>query len=571
MNERDLMRISELLIYCCNGIAGQEEIRELETLLRQDKEALDYCVDVLMDLNYFHCLAQTPLSHPEEVPSFETDESVFMCELDPQEQWALLGDFAEYEKQAAALKIETAPKPPESPSREKTAVQGRPTKSRKYSLAAAVLSAAALLIIILSAHLAPAPAEEVASVLDSIDAEWSSELPFQAGTRLDCSSKPIRLTRGWVKLRTDEQVELVLEAPTEFRFRSSSEIILNYGKLFARVSELGSGFSVTTPNSKVVDLGTEFGVVCHIDGNTDVHLYKGRANLFAGEKHKRKVSQMLTAGSARRIASEGSVIREIELDERALVRQIDSKSRFIWRGQKTLQLSDLILGGNGFGSAVLRQIEFDPQTGKIVSNPVAGYRRGTGTFVPIPENPYLDGLFVPGSGAGDVVISSKGHTFRECPQTSGLYYSNIICFKDWTFYEPLQGIFEKTVKQFEESGLLYFHSNMGLTVDLEAVRRIVPGLRLDSFSAYAGMIRMGQNPPDYAEADIWVLVDGQLRCSRKQLRAGEGFEVRVNLAEQDRFLTLIVTDSGTSYVEGQPPNHTDTCGFAEPTFSVTFP
>ncbi len=178
---------------------------------------------------------------------------------------------------------------------------------------------------------------------------------------------------------------------------------------------------------------------------------------------------------------------------------------------------------------------------------------------------------MPGSEKGEVVISSDGHLFRDCPKTSGLYYSNIIWFKDWTFYEPLQGTFEKNIKQFADSGLLTFHSNIGLTVDLDAVRRTVPGLRIASFSAFSGIIRMGQNPPDYAEADIWILVDGQLRCSRKQLRASEGFDVRVTLADQDRFLTLVVTDSGTSYAEGQPPNHTDTFGFAEPVFHVSLP
>lgn len=568
MNDRQLMRIAELLLYSCNGQAGPEEIQELQTLLQQDKQALDYCVDILMDLNYFHCLAQTPLSCPQNIRSLETD---FIWELDPQEQWALLGDLAEYEKQATALKVETVPKPLAEPSEDKQPSRPSARTVNKASLAAAILSAAALLMIIIYAHLAPPPAEEVAAVLDAIDAEWSSELPIQAGCRLDCRSKPIRLTRGLVKLQTDEQVEIVLEAPTEFRFRSASEVILNYGKLFARVSELGTGFSVTTPNSKVVDLGTEFGVVCHIDGNTDVHLYKGCANLFAGEKHERKVSQILTAGSARRVASEGSLIREIALDERTLVRQIDSKSRFIWRGQKTLQLADLLLNGNGFGSAGLRQIEFDPQNGKVVSNPVAGYRHGTGTFVPIPDSPYLDGLFVPGSGDGPVIISSQGHSFRECPKTSGLYYSNLICFRDWTFYEPLQSIFDQTRQQSADAGLLYFHSNIGLTIDLDAVRRVVPGLRIASFSAFAGIIRMGQNPPDYAEADIWVLVDGQLRSSRKQLRAGEGFEIQVDLADPDRFLTLVVTDADTVYVEGQPPNHTDTCGFAEPIFTVMLP
>ena len=411
----------------------------------------------------------------------------------------------------------------------------------------------------------------MATVTDCLDVEWAAAGPIGTGSRIVSNSRPIRLVRGIAKLRTDEMVEVVLEAPTEFTFRSSSEIALRYGKLFARVSEQGSGFSVVTPNSRVVDLGTEFGVLSHIDGNTEVHLYKGRANLFAGQQKKRKVSELLSAGAARKVDSSTSNIREIALEERALIRDIDSKTGFIWRGQKTVQLTDLILGGSGFGTAVQTQLELDPQTGKIAQNPVAGYRKGPGAFIPIPDNPCLDGIFVPGSSNNDLQVTSAGHRFLDCPQTSGLYYSNIICFKEWTFFEPLQKTFDQSIRKVDDSGLLYLHSNIGLTIDLNAVRREFPGLRLASFSSFVGIIRMGNNTPEFSEADLWILIDGQLRSSRRALRAEEGYPVRIDLADQDQFLTLIVTDSGRAYVDGQPANHTDTCGFAEPVFELVKP
>lgn len=566
MTDREFLRISELLLYCCNGSAGPDEMAELESLLEGNREALEYCVDVLMDLNYFHCLAQTPLSQPESSRPTETD--FFMCELDPQEQLALLGDFAEYEKRAAAMKIAPPAKPAAPPSAEKAPCRRQERTVNKYSLAAAILSAAALLMIIVYAHLAPGPASEVAAVLDSIDAEWSAGLPAHAGSRLAADAKPIRLTRGLVKLQTDEMVNIVLEAPTEFLFRSSSEIVLHYGKLFARVSEQGSGFSVVTPNSKIVDLGTEFGVVCHLDGNTDVHLYLGRANLFAGEKQKRKISELLAAGSARRVDSLSAAIREITLNEQALARHIDSKSKFVWRGQRTLCLADLLLGGNGFGTAEKQSIEYDPADGSIAESGVVGYRPSPVPLAAVKESPYIDSLFVPDSRGGEIQVSTAGHRFTGCPETSGLYYSNACCLKDWRFFEPLQQKYEQSRKRNADSGALYLHSNLGMTIDLDAVRRTVPGLRIASFSAFAGILRVGKNLPDYAEADVWVLIDGQLRASRKQLRAEDGFEIYVPLADSDRFLTLLVTDGGRVLEKNWPANHLDTCGFAEPVFEL---
>jgi hypothetical protein len=564
MNERQYMRISELLLHCCSGSAGREEIAELEALLDQNRQAQEYCVEILMDLNYFHCLAQTPLSQPEAGKGPETG---FMCELDPQQQMALLGDFAEYEKHADAMEVvKPAPvkeEPPVPIRRE------RPVRTiNKFSLAAAILCGSALLLMILYGHLNPPAPYEVATISDSIDAQWSAGVPISRGTRIASDSRPIQLTRGIVKLRTDEQVEVVLEAPTEFTFRSSSEIAMNYGKLFARVSEQGSGFSVVTPNSKIVDLGTEFGILSHIDGNTEVHLYKGKANLFAGEKNKRKISHLITEGSAVKVDSRSAAIREIELDQQALVRNINSEAKLVWKGQKALHLVDLLLGGNGFGTALKRTIEYDPATGLAVESGIIGYRPGPSQIVPVEKNPYLDSIFVPGGEGGDIPVTTAGHRFRDCPKTSGLYYSNICCLKDWTFFQPLQQTFEQSKRQYPDSGVLYLHSNIGLTVDLEAVRHGIPGLRIASFSAFAGILQIGSNTADYAEVDVWVLVDGQVRAVQKQIRADQGYDLRVDIMDTDRFLTLLVTDGGKVYVEGWPANHLDTCGFAEPVFNL---
>jgi hypothetical protein len=523
-------------------------------------------VETAMNLNYFHCLRQVPLSQPEAMKELDRD---FMSQMSPEEQLALLKDYAEHEKYASAIKVVKPENVKVQPLITKIEYQ-RPVRTiNKFSWAVTAICAAALLLMIVYVRLAPPVPSEVATISDSMDAEWSSDMPISSGTRMTSNSKPIRLTRGIVKLQTDDQVQVVLEAPTEFYFKSSSEISMNYGRLFANVSKTGLGFSVVTPNSKIVDLGTEFGVLSHVNGNTEVHMYQGKANLFAGEKNKPKLSQLLTAGSARKVDSRDSSIQEIILDERALVRNIDSKSKFVWKGQNVIRLTDLLLGGNGFGTAVKQGIGFDMMTGSITDNGEIWYRPGPKNLVHVAESPYLDSIFVPGSAGGNNQISSAGHRFLECPKTSGLFFTNISCLRNWTFYQPLQQTFEQTQKQFPNPAALYMHSNIGLTVDLNAVRREVPGLRLSSFSTFAGILVMGANPPDYAEADVWVLVDGQLRASRKGLRADQGYDIHVELSDKDRFLSLAVTDGGKVYVEGSPANHFDTCGFIEPVFGLT--
>jgi hypothetical protein len=59
MDSRESIRISELLLRCCDGSAKPGEPEELESLLYNNREAQEYYVDLLMDLNYFHCLGQS--------------------------------------------------------------------------------------------------------------------------------------------------------------------------------------------------------------------------------------------------------------------------------------------------------------------------------------------------------------------------------------------------------------------------------------------------------------------------------------------------------------------------------
>ncbi|MBC8378244.1 MAG: FecR domain-containing protein [Planctomycetes bacterium] len=577
MDDRQYIRISELLLYCYDGTASRGHVVELEALLDHNRQALEYCVEISRELNYFHCLGQVPLSQPESVQCLDTE---FMSELGPQQQMDLLEDFAEYEKHAAAIEIV---EPEESKEFEpiKNIRYDRPARTiNKFSLATAVLCAAATLLMIIYVKIAPPASYEVAMISDSMNAEWSSKLPTSQGTRITSHSKPIRLTRGVIKIRTDDEVEIVLEAPSEFYFSSYSEVSMNYGRLFARVSEQGYGFTVVTPSLKVVDLGTEFGVLADIEGKTEVHLYKGKANVFAGEKHEPKISQLLAAGSAVKVDfrtsrnSSDFRIQEIALDKQALVRNIVSKATFIWKGQKALRLTDLILEGNGFGTSSLEGIEYNPTTGDVVpygygTHP--SYREGPGKLIGIPGSPYLDAIFVPGSEDAEVLISSAGHRFDECPTTSGLYYSNIICKKNDTFSDTVQQIYEQSFKQFADSGFLYLHSNMGLTVDLNAVRQAVPGLQIISFSAFAGIIGRYNDATDISDADVWILVDGQVRSFRQELRSDQGYDIHLDLTDKDRFLTLVVTDGGMIYSEGYPANHYDTCGFAEPVFELALP
>jgi ferric-dicitrate binding protein FerR (iron transport regulator) len=437
----------------------------------------------------------------------------------------------------------------------------------KTSLAAALISAAALLILIAMAHLTPSSPEEVATVVDCLHAQWSSGLPLQPGTRITSLSKPIRLTEGIVKLVTDQNVEVVLESPTEFTFQSYSEICLGYGKLFARVSPQGLGFSVATPNSKIVDLGTEFGILCHINGNTEVYLYKGKANLFAGEKNANKTSLLLTAGSARQVHHRNSDVQEIALEANAVVRNINSKAELIWKGQ-SLCLADIVGGGNGFGGGHINT-GIDTVTGEVIDQ-----LRDLGTHIvsegyrPVRGNRFVDGVFVPGINPAGTQITSGGAAVR-FPATSGALWGYIFdgAMHEGTTTRRHSLQLDGTAYGTPETPAITLHSNQGITFDLSMIRKTIADLDIHSFAARIGVSQTvsdaleqekGRTFDDfpavkkvfdagYSKVEFWVFLDGKEVFHQVQTSAEKARKIDIPISEKDHFLTLAVTESDDTH------------------------
>ena len=369
MDDRQYIRISELLLLIYDGSAGPEDVAEMETALSNDQKALEYYVEAAMDLNYFHSLSQVPLSESENaMPSAGRDRYL-----------TLLKDLGEYEKVAPTIEIQKPEEPQEQLLIQKVEYKRTPRTISRFSIASAVISAAAILMMVLYVHLAPLSPPEVATVSKSMNAMWSSDLPIQPGTPLVAGSESIQLTQGTVEFVTDKLVRVVLEAPAEFYFASDSQVSMDYGRLFASVPKQGIGFTVETPNSKVIDLGTEFRVLAHLEGDTEVHMYQGEAELIAGQKEGPQTSQILKAGSARVVDAKTHEIQEIALDDQTMVRKIpiESTSLVINGGFESDDTTGWTVNMIGEGSAVVYSTE-SPQGGIYSSKLVTDWKDGEG-------------------------------------------------------------------------------------------------------------------------------------------------------------------------------------------------
>ena len=88
------------------------------------------------------------------------------------------------------------------------------------------------------------------------------------------------------------------------------------------------------------------------------------------------------------------------------------------RSVKTIDLVDVVAGGDGFGGA--RHHGIDPSTGRAIRdfrrehpNESTWSRTGDYRYHRVNAMPYIDGVFIPHAGKGPVQLDSDGHRFDD--------------------------------------------------------------------------------------------------------------------------------------------------------------
>ena len=212
---------------------------------------------------------------------------------------------------------------------------------------------------------------------------YSLQSMLRAGQKLS-------LADGEVELTYDTGVRLRLLGPAEFLVRESGGV-LEHGGLVASVPESGHGFTIETPNGKVIDLGTQFGVVVDDFGFSEVSVFEGKVEAYPttlAESGQEKFE--LTEGDALQWTKQ--TISEIKADPRRFASSALSPlagSRFVsnvplaevrstpgsfqetdWRimGRAETGTEGIVLQGEtGFSRQpyVISQRQFDPKDGPI--------------------------------------------------------------------------------------------------------------------------------------------------------------------------------------------------------------
>jgi hypothetical protein len=164
------------------------------------------------------------------------------------------------------------------------------------------------------------PAPIVATLTASVDAVWqksnalSLDAPLRAGSRVD-------LTDGYARLTFSNGVEVVVDAPAELTIESASRMLMERGRLTAKVPEQARGFAIATKLVDVIDLGTEFGVNLAPDGSVEVPVFTGRIEAHA--KNGTEVQPVgVDAGKTGRVNESGVKVRPAGPEAAKYVRDI---------------------------------------------------------------------------------------------------------------------------------------------------------------------------------------------------------------------------------------------------------
>lgn len=160
----------------------------------------------------------------------------------------------------------------------------------------------------------------IATLAKSADCVWQdSGRPRFDGQRL--LTDELNLERGMAEFRFDSGVRIVMDGPATMKIDSANSALLTRGQVVLHGSEAGSPFSLVTPTTKLLDIGTEYGASVAANGDTEVHVFEGEVSVEQRNTASNATDLLqLTEGQAGRFGTTGGSL--ITLEEDRFVRAI---------------------------------------------------------------------------------------------------------------------------------------------------------------------------------------------------------------------------------------------------------
>jgi len=143
----------------------------------------------------------------------------------------------------------------------------------------------------------------VATLVQAENCKWAgSDLPTAVNSKLGVGK--LALVEGIATLKFKSGATVTIEAPSTLEILTPMHCRLIEGSLTAEVPKPAHGFIVDTPDIKVKDLGTKFGVTASSVGNSQVRVFQGEIEIGGLGDGKPK---LLTEGKGMQVGKGATV------------------------------------------------------------------------------------------------------------------------------------------------------------------------------------------------------------------------------------------------------------------------
>jgi hypothetical protein len=329
----------------------------------------------------------------------DSDSGIFEGHMGDTATWQALLDV---ERTAPGIEREVeSPEPKPSTDERKHSENKRANKF--WPTVTLFSSAAALLLVVLGTIEYICSHRVVAELGNSVHAKWA-QTPDSNGLR----SGTLELREGVAEITFKQGTRVLIQAPCEFDLLSTNRMELMGGSVTAFVPEQARGFRVMTPQSEIIDFGTEFGVAVASSMAYEVHVFKGKVGLEPDSGRARASErENLIAGQCALADASGSIRTEAVAQRPKRFLQKVPDANQVGIPGKRLNLADVIGGGNGFGTGRIGgSFLRDPHQGTKIGWPINCIKLRPGQTITI------DGVVTPGEydGAQPVVINANTAT-----------------------------------------------------------------------------------------------------------------------------------------------------------------
>ncbi|QDV49428.1 LamG-like jellyroll fold domain-containing protein [Gimesia fumaroli] len=170
------------------------------------------------------------------------------------------------------------------------------------------------------------PPRFLVRVIDTQNAIWGEGKRNWSPEDLLHTGDQMHLTSGVVELETISGAQVILKGTSRLILIEPDQFKLNLGNLFAHVPPQSQGLTVETPTSRIVDLGTRFGLIVDPRQETEVHVIKGLVefNLLNSDREI-SITRNLTENTAIRVQPHSRNIATIESTPEIFVQSLHTR------------------------------------------------------------------------------------------------------------------------------------------------------------------------------------------------------------------------------------------------------